>query len=165
MNATTTKETRAERIARLSREAIEATKAKVKPRAKATVIEDAEIKSEPVIEDAFLKRLMEQFGEFKMPSGRRMIVSVIAQTIVGLGIGYIGGQLIGYALVGAALLSGSVLLQWMIWILGMALIAYSTYKVALRVGRYIALGEIDHDFGRARNWVRGVFNRSEVAHA
>lgn len=165
-----TTESRSARIARLTAEAVASTKAtpakpQVKTAAKPTVTAEPVVEDTEFSTDEFMAALKSRFGNFKIPSGRRMLASIVAQCILGFGIGYVGGLLISYALVGAALLTGSVLIQWMVWVLGVALVIYTSYKACLRLGRYIALGEIDHDFARARNWLRGLRGNKEMAHA
>jgi len=163
------KESREDRIARLTAEATAASKAKPAPRVKAKptatdvpFTEDVHVADT----DTFMAAMRSRFGDFKMPTGRRMITSIIVQLLVAVGIGYLTGILIGYALIGAAMLSTAAWMHWVIYILGTLVGLYIGGKACARVGRYIALGEIDHDFGRARNWVTGFFGKKdEVAHA
>ena len=92
-------------------------------------------------------------GDFKIPSGRRMLVSVITQFIVmGTGI-YSGFQLGALLAFGAAVLTGSAFLSFLGWFVVVALSAYTSLIAAARVGKYIALGEIDDDIKTAKAWV------------
>ena len=92
-------------------------------------------------------------GDFKIPSGRRMLVSVVTQFIVmGTGI-YSGFQLGALLAFGAAVLTGSAFLSFLGWFVVVALSMYTSLIAAARVGRYIALGEIDDDIKTAKAWV------------
>lgn len=113
-------------------------------------------------------------GDFKLPSGRRMAVSVVTQLLV-LGTGvYSGFQLGALLAFGAAVLTGSAFLSFLGWFVVVALSAYTSLIAAARIGKYIALGEIDNDIKTAKAWVgtkwsalrdrvRG--NNEEMSHA
>lgn len=128
-------------------------KAAKKPTAKAahqTVAPDAD-----VTEDDVTNSWKEMFDGFKLPSGRRMAVSVVTQFLV-LGTGvYSGFQLGALLAFGAAVLTGSAFLSFLGWFVVVALSFYTSLIAAARVGKYIALGEIDDDIKTARAWVSG----------
>lgn len=93
------------------------------------------------------------FEDFKIPSGRRMLVSVVAQFIV-LGTGvYSGFQLGALLAFGAAVLTGSAFLSFLGWFVVVMLSVYTSLIAAARIGKYIALGEIDEDMKSAKAWV------------
>ena len=95
---------------------------------------------------------------FKIPSGRRMAVSVVTQFLVlGTGI-YSGFQLGALLAFGAAVMTGSAFLSFLGWFVVVALSVYTSLIAAARIGKYIALGEIDDDMKRARSWVSGKWN-------
>lgn len=95
----------------------------------------------------------EMFGEFKIPSGRRMLCSVVTQFIV-LGTGVYSGIQIGAVLaVGAMMLTGSSFLSFLAMFVTIALGVYTSLVAAARIGKYIALGEIDDDIKSAKAWI------------
>lgn len=93
------------------------------------------------------------FEGFKIPSGRRMLTSVVLNFVtVGLTM-YCGFSLTGMLLIAAALLTSSSFLAFMISFTGMALSIYAGVILGAKVGKYIALGQIDEDSKRARAWI------------
>lgn len=132
-----------------------------KPAAKKTVAAKAVEQVVPPMHDV-PESEAEVFGSwrdlmdgFKMPSGRRMAVSVVTQMLV-LGTGvYSGFQLGALLAFGAAVLTGSAFLSFLAWFVVTALSVYTSLIAAARVGKYIALGEIDDDMKKARTWVSG----------
>lgn len=119
---------------------------------------------------AYADQFAEMFGEFKIPSGRRMLVSVITQLFI-IGTGFYGGMQVGAVLAVLAIVAtGSVFLAYMAAFMAMALSLYASLISAARVGRYIALGEIDGDIARAKSWVGDKLSAlrsrfGEVSHA
>lgn len=113
-------------------------------------------------------------GDFKLPSGRRMAVSVVTQLLV-LGTGvYSGFQLGALLAFGAAVLTGSAFLSFLGAFVVIALSAYTSLIAAARIGKYIALGEIDDDIKTAKAWVGAKWsalrdrvrgNNEEMSHA
>jgi hypothetical protein len=120
-------------------------------------------------EDEVVNSWKELMEGFKLPSGRRMAVSVVTQFLV-LGTGvYSGFQLGALLAFGAAVLTGSAFLSFLGWFVVVALSFYTSLIAAARVGKYIALGEIDDDIKTAKAWVgakwsalRSKFNNTEV---
>lgn len=130
-----------------------APRAAKKPTAKAAqqvVTPEADVTEDDVTNS--WKELMEGF---KLPSGRRMAVSVVTQFLV-LGTGvYSGFQLGALLAFGAAVLTGSAFLSFLGWFVVVAVSTYTSLIAAARIGKYIALGEIDDDMKKARAWVSG----------
>ena len=94
-------------------------------------------------------------SDFKLPSGRRMLCSVVVQFIV-LGTGVYSGVQLGAVLaVGAMVLTGSAFLSFLLGFVTLALGVYTSLIAAARIGKYIALGEIDDDIKTAKAWVSG----------
>lgn len=125
-------------------------KAKAKPAAKKPVAQAVE---ELTTEDEVLGSWQELMAGFKLPSGRRMAVSVVTQFLVlGTGI-YSGFQLGALLAFGAAVLTGSAFLSFLGWFVVVAISAYTSLIAAARIGKYIALGEIDDDIKTAKAWV------------
>lgn len=121
-----------------------------KPAAKKPVAQAVEELSP---EDEVLGSWKDLMDGMKLPSGRRMAVSVVTQFLV-LGTGvYSGFQLGALLAFGAAVLTGSAFLSFLGWFVVVALSFYTSLIAAARVGKYIALGEIDDDMKKARAWV------------
>lgn len=117
----------------------------------------------------YLRSMAASLG-VEIPSGKKLLIAAITGIVVGLVGGYLGSQLAGYALVGALLLTGSSLIAFLAWLLAFAVTAYVACIAASRASMYIAAGQLEKDFDRARGWVRSVFKRSaknegEVSHA
>lgn len=115
-------------------------------------------------DEADVQSAFEKFSDmfdglgFKIPSGRRMAVSVVTQFLVlGTGI-YSGFQLGALLAFGAAVMTGSAFLSFLGWFVVVTLSVYTSLIAAARIGKYIALGEIDDDMKRARSWVSGKWN-------
>jgi hypothetical protein len=105
--------------------------------------------------DTSFANFTEMFADFKLPSGRRMAVSVVTQFIV-LGTGVYSGVQLGAVLaVGAMVLTGSAFLSFLLGFVTLALGVYTSLIAAARIGKYIALGEIDNDIKTAKAWVSG----------
>lgn len=146
-------------------------KAAKKPVAKtatAKAVEQVAPPEELGSEDDLMNSWRDLMDGFKLPSGRRMAVSVVTQFLV-LGTGvYSGFQLGALLAFGAAVLTGSAFLSFLGWFVVVAVSAYTSLIAAARVGKYIALGEIDDDMKKARAWIgdkwsaiKGKFNSNE----
>jgi len=110
-------------------------------------------------DEADVQSAFEKFSDmfdglgFKIPSGRRMAVSVVTQFLV-LGTGIYSGVQLGAVLaVGAMVLTGSAFLSFLLGFVTLALGVYTSLIAAARIGKYIALGEIDNDIKTAKAWV------------
>lgn len=86
-----------------------------------------------------------------IPSKRRVIVSLIASLIVGIGIGYFGGHLLGMLTAGALVLTGSAFLSMLVYILGLCLLAYAAFVAGRKVSQYILTSNVDSDLAAVRN--------------
>lgn len=95
----------------------------------------------------------------KLPSKRRVIVSLIASVIVGAGIGYFGGHLLGMLTAGALVLTGSAFLSMLIYILGLCLLAYAAFVAGRKVAQYILTSNVDSDLAAVRNTLGGAKDR------
>lgn len=111
-----------------------------KPAAKKTVAAEAveqvvpPTNDVPESEDEVLGSWRDLMDGFKMPSGRRMAVSVVTQMLV-LGTGvYSGFQLGALLAFGAAVLTGSAFLSFLAWFVVTALSVYTSLIAAARVG-------------------------------
>lgn len=126
--------------------------------------------AEAISPESYAAQFEEMLGDLKLPSGRRMLVSVCAQfTLIGTGI-YSGIQIGALLAVGAAVLTGSSFLAFLAMFMSVAIATYTSIVAAARVGKYIALGEIDNDIAKAKLWVGNSFvalrnKLSEARHA
>lgn len=112
---------------------------------------DANYASQPT-ESSYFEQFSNMFSDFKMPSGRRMLCSIVAQLFVLASGLYSGMQVAALLGVGAMVLTGSAFLSFLGWFVGMGLALYASLIAGARVARYIALGEIDNDAKRAKAW-------------
>lgn len=125
------------------------------PRAKvkATVAE-TEVHSEEQIATSF----EELFGSMKLPSGTRMAISVVTQFFV-VAVGWFGALQFANLLVAAAMvMTSSMFLLYLIAFMTLALGLYASLMGAARIGKYIALGEIDDDAKRVKSWIGSKFS-------
>lgn len=95
----------------------------------------------------------------ELPSKRRVIVSLIASFIVGAGIGYFGGHLLGMLVAGALVLTGSAFLSMLVYILGLCLLAYAGFVAGRKVAQYILTSNVDSDLAAVRNTLGGAKDR------
>lgn len=128
------------------------------PRAakKSTVVEDLGAQEE-VAHSAF-DEFQAMFADFKLPSGKRMLVSVVVQFITIASGVYSGFQVASMLSLAAVALSGSAFLAFVMYFVAAGLAIYGSLLASARIGRYIALGEIDHDIARARSWIGDKFS-------
>lgn len=127
---------------------------------KATVTEEQHTSDDEQLEttSSYFEQMQSMFEQFKIPSGRRMLVSVIMNFLTAGVTMYAGFSLTGMLLMGAALLTSSAFIGFMISFMGFALSLYAGIILGAKVGKYIALGQIDDDAKRARAWISNKWN-------
>ena len=137
-----------------------------KPRAPKTPVAEAVVSQaapesigadEEVAHSAF-EDFSRMFADFKMPSGKRMLCSVVTQFFVIASGTYSGFQVAAMLGLGAVALTGSAFLAFVAYFVAAALGIYASLIAAARIGRYIALGEIDQDVARAKSWISAKFS-------
>jgi ABC-type spermidine/putrescine transport system permease subunit II len=107
--------------------------------------------------ESFTENMEAQLG-FKIPTGRRMIIGLVAQLLTtGLGI-YAGMQLSAYLMVGAAVLTGSAFLTWMVGFLVLGIAIVAAIVAGGKAQSYILSGGVDRTFEASKNWVTGLFS-------
>lgn len=109
-----------------------------------------------------VSQLRSAFGfdtEEGMPSFKRKMAAFFATIILAGGAGYGIGTIAGYAMAGIYLMSGSMLLAYLVMIMAVLLSAYVGMKIGQVVGNYVLSGQIDHDIKRAKNMVTRLFKR------
>lgn len=113
---------------------------------------------EPGTESAYFEQFANMFEQFKIPSGRRMLVSVVMNFLTAGLTMYVGFSITGMLLLGAAALTTSAFIGFMVSFMGFALSLYAGIILGAKVGKYIALGQIDDDAKRARAWISNKWN-------
>lgn len=81
------------------------------------------------------------------------LIGLLAGLATSGALGYAGTQAITYLSVGAAVMTGSAFLAFMIWFVGFAMVAIGAIMAGARVQRLIVDGTIDHKITAARGWV------------
>lgn len=122
---------------------------------KATVVEDVTPKSEAFFD---FKSLL---GQFELPSGKRVIVSLVAAVVIAGCASYLGMSLVSYLVVGAALLTGSAFITFMVAFLGYALTIIASMVIGGKVQAFILSGDIDRCYQNVSNRVSGWFGSAK----
>lgn len=102
---------------------------------------------------ATLHRMVDDMLDNGGPSWKRTAVAFILSLGAAGLVGYGAGTLLGYLVVGAAVLTQSLFLCTFIYVLGIILAMYVGGKVAGFVYLQVISGTIDHKITAARGWV------------
>ena len=139
---------------------------KIKTPLKASVVEDAAFTEVPQSDATFGASFADIFAGFEIPSGKRVIVSLIAGLVVAACTAYVGISLVAYLTVGAMLLSGSAFLTFIVSFLGYVLtLLLSLYSFG-KVQAFILTGGVDRCYQNASSFVGGLFgSKKEMSHA
>jgi hypothetical protein len=141
---------------------------------KAQVIEPVQAASAPPEEVSEVDRIaaavqatimkMMGFGETdpNAPSWKRRLASFFACVICTSVAGSAISTLAGYAMVGIAMLSASVLWAYLIMILSAVAVFYAGLKVFQHVGGYISTGQIDKDIVSVKDKIVGWFKPKQI---
>lgn len=97
-----------------------------------------------------------------LPSWKRIACAWIASAVASFGIGYLGGYITSYLMLGAALLTGSVFITLLVYVLGMLLTIYAGYKAGLFIHLEVITESIDARFDSAKSFVTGLFSSKVV---
>jgi hypothetical protein len=109
-------------------------------------------------EASYFENFSNMFEGFKIPSGKRMLCSIVAQLfIISSGV-WSGIQVGAYLSLAAMVLTGSGFLAFISWFVAIGISIYGSLVFGARVARYIALGEIDQDISSAKNWIGSKFS-------
>lgn len=136
-------------------------KAATKPapqKLKRTVVNDVTPKltlSESIHDD--VKGLFEKY-KIAVPSTTRLIISLIACTCVGMGIGFIGSILVETLVVSAMMFTGSLFLGVALYFIGVLATLYAAWKAGGIVGNFIMSGDIDRSYQKYSTAVRSFFS-------
>ena len=101
-------------------------------------------------------------GGFKIPTGRRLLVSFIANLLLSGTAMYLGFSLTMYLAVGAALLTGSAFLVFMCMFIGYALSILASVIAGAKLQTYILTGGIDATYESAKTRVTGWFGKAKA---
>lgn len=105
--------------------------------------------------------------KIELPSNTRIIIGLVAGLVMGGVTTYVGSVLLGYLVIGAALLSGSAFIALSIYIIGLIGVIYAALKTSSAVSQYVYDKQVDRDYFTTRDAitnaassVRGWFNRN-----
>ena len=108
--------------------------------------------------------------KIELPSNTRIILGLVAGLVMGGVTTYMGSVLLGYLVIGAALLSGSAFVALSIYILGLIGVVYAALKTSSVVSHYVYSERVDRDYFTARDaiastasTVRGWFSKPSLA--
>lgn len=103
---------------------------------------------------AFSREAFEQMiSGFELPSGKRIIVSMLAGIVLAGGLTYLGINLVVMATVGAAMLTGSAFISFMVMFIGYALTIIAAAVLGGKFQAYVLSAGIDRDAKRVWNWL------------
>lgn len=97
-----------------------------------------------------------------LPSWQRIACAWVASLVTSVGIGYLGGYITSYLMLGAALLTGSVFITLLVYVLGMLLTIYAGYKAGLFVHLEVITEKVDARIESAKSYVSGLFSSQKV---
>lgn len=113
--------------------------------------------AKPVSDASFRETIGEFIDNFELPSGTRVIISLVAGVILGGVAGYMGVQLTAMMVAYAATLTGSAFLVFMVQFIAYALTFIGSLYVGGKLQAVILDGSIDRGFSAAKSWVGGLF--------
>lgn len=168
----------AARAAHAAKKAEAAAKAK-KPVAKAAVEVADEVVPPADAEAGDIKSAWQKFigafdelhnhPDFTAPSWQRVVCSVIASSLAGSGVVYLGGSIVSILVLGTMALTASAFLTMVVMVIGYALTLLAAFLLGGRVHKFIMTGECDVTFAAVKSKVTGFFGRiggeKEPAHA
>lgn len=100
-----------------------------------------------------------------MPSGRRLIVALVASFLTGVCISYVTSMLLAYIIAGAMLLGAGSFLLLIITVLGWLASLIASYFAGKKVGAYILTGTVDEHIdsvkaglSNAWDWITSPFS-------
>lgn len=130
-----------------------------KLKAKATVIDNDTGEVHESAWTRFAAAQDELFAELGVPSGKRLLASVVVGLITSMSVGWIGGYLSSALLAGVLLLTGSAFLGWIVYLLGVVLALAAGILAGNFVANYVLSAKLDEHVRSAKSWVSGLFKR------
>ena len=94
-----------------------------------------------------------------VPESSRFFISLIASAIAGGVIGYVASIVLVYTITGTMILTGSLLVAFMVEVLGFFLMAMACWKAGTFIQSYIMSDSFDRSYQKCSNTVRGFFTR------
>lgn len=134
---------------------------KAAPKLKPTVvIEDVAPIAKPTMAQSINDDIKRLFAKYKVvvPSTTRVLISMVAAFCVGMGIGYIGSIIVETLVISALMLTNSLFIGVIVYILGVMATMYVAYKTGGVVGNYIMSGSIDRSYQKCSTAVRSFFS-------
>ena len=93
-----------------------------------------------------------------MPSWKRVLCAAVLSIAGSYVVGYLGGMLTAFMVVGAIMCGASLFVAQLLYVLGIIITIYAGY----RAGGFIYLNVIDKtvdaQFSKAKSWVTGLFS-------
>lgn len=123
----------------------------------------AQLNNQVVSDASFRESLASMFGGFEMPSGKRVIISLVASVVLGGIAGFLGAQLVAMMVAYAATLTTSAFLLFMIQFVGYALTIMASVFIGGKLQALILDGGIDRSFSKTKDYITGLFATKVVA--
>lgn len=140
------------------------------PKATKTQTAQAAEKITPVVDtNDDEKSTMEMLRNFaanagiEIPSGRRMLASSVTMLAVTALGAYSAASIASYIAVGAALLTGSAFIAFLLATIVGVISIYYTLITASKAAEYVGSGKLEEHCVAAKNWVTGLFAPKTVA--
>lgn len=102
-----------------------------------------------------------------VPTGTRVIISLVAGLFVGGASIYMGAQVAAYLTLGAMLLTGSAFISFVMYFIAMGLAIAASFVLGGKMQSFVLSGDIDRTYEKCKSRVLGFFAtaKREVAHA
>lgn len=113
--------------------------------------------------NARLHAAIDEMFKGSVISWKRIAVAWIIGLAAALGTSYIMTALVTYAVVGAMLLSGSVFLTNVVYIIGLIITVYTSYRVSVWAHLKVIDRSVDELIANASHSVRSLFGNKHVA--
>lgn len=99
-------------------------------------------------------------------SWKRFLVAAVASLATSFATGYIGGYLVSYLTLAAGLMSGSLFIMTAIYVLGVLLVMYASYRTSMFAYVKVIDKSVDRACASAYDYVTGFFKSGkELSHA
>ena len=101
----------------------------------------------------------------ELPSWKRLLVNALACFATGYLIGAVASVIINTMIAGVMALTGSVVVGWFFYILGLVIMVYAAFVAGRAVTQYIMSGSIDQDYAAVKAKVTGWFAKKPIVAA
>ena len=119
--------------------------------------------AKPVSEVTFRETINNMLGGLELPSGKRVIISLVAGVVLAGVAGFLGAQLVTMMVGYAATLTTSAFFLFMVQFIGYALTFIAAAMLGGKLQAVILDGGIDRGFAKAKGFVTGLFATKTVA--